>query len=731
MNSLKNLFWSTSFLFFIFTNLSGQETKKPVTFDDVFQSRELSSKSFRGGTPLNDGETYCSAEKDSIKIYAYADGKLKGCLVSSKQLIPEGATEAIDHYDFQLSDDETKILFATETESIYRYSSKSEYYWYDKSTSRLNRLSANGKQQLATFSPDGTQIAFVRDNNMFVKNLVSGTETQITTDGKFNYIINGAPDWVYEEEFSFSQGYFWSPDSKKIAFMRFDETSVREWQLTMWGELYPEQYKYKYPKAGEDNSLVDIYVYDILGGKSIKLDAGSEKDQYIPRIYWTKKQDVLAIFRLNRLQNKLDILFADANSGKSETVYSEENKYYIDITDNTTFIDADRFIFTSEKDGFNHIYIYNVSASELTQLTKGTYDVLSVAGYDEKTGLVYFISAETSPINKELYSVDLSGKNKKKLSERNGSNNPSFSKNYKYLVNSFSDAVTPPYITVYTTKNMKEIRVIEDNSKLVKKLESYQFSTREFFNFSTSEGVNLNGWMIKPWNFDPQKKYPVLMYVYGGPGSQTVQNSWGGGNLWYQYLSSQGMIIVSVDNRGTGARGEEFKKMTYLQLGKYETIDQIEAAKYLGTLPYVDKDRIGIWGWSYGGYMSSLCLTKGADYFRAGIAVAPVTNWRYYDNIYTERYMRKPQDNAAGYDDNSPINHADKLKGKFLLVHGTADDNVHVQNSIDFISALVSANKDFDMMVYPNSNHGIYTGRNTTLHLYTRLSDFLIENLVK
>jgi dipeptidyl-peptidase-4 len=426
----------------------------------------------------------------------------------------------------------------------------------------------------------------------------------------------------------------------------------------------------------------------------------------------------------------LKILIADVNQGETTPIYIETNKYYIDITDNLSFLeDNERFVFTNESDGYHHIYMYKMDGSLIMQITQGNWDVTSLYGIDEDKELIYYGSSESSPLNRDFYQIGFDGKGKKLLSEKIGDNKIQFSKKYNYYINTYSDVDTPPIITVNSSKG-KVVRVLKDNSGLLDTLNNYTYSKREFFSFTTTGGVNLNGWMIKPYDFDASKKYPVLMYVYGGPGSQTVRNNWGGGNLWYQMLSSKGIIIVSVDNRGTGARGEEFKKMTYLELGKYETEDQIEGAKYLASLDYVDKERIGIWGWSYGGFMSTSCLTKGADYFSMGIAVAPVTNWRYYDNIYTERYMRTPQENPKGYDENSPINHVENLTGKFLLIHGTADDNVHVQNSIDLITALVAADKQFEMQFYPNSNHGIYTGRNTRIHLYTRITDFIYDNLL-
>jgi dipeptidyl-peptidase-4 len=721
-------------IFLVFTLFQivvlGQSAKKDFTLQSIFQSGKFYPQGVYGIVPLNDGNSYCMLNSDSILVYDYKSGDRTGFIVTKSQLIPNGDTIPVSMRNFKLSEDESKILFSTKVERIYRHSSKAEFYVYDRENEELSRLSINGKQRLAEFSPDASKVAFVRDNNIFIKDLITGYEVPITKDGKINSIIYGTTDWVYEEEFGFTKAFFWSPDGNKIAYYRFDESDVKEYQLTQWGDLYPDYYKYKYPKAGEDNSVVSIHVYNIETGETNTMDIGVETDIYVPRIKWTNNSNELSIQWMNRLQNELKILIADVNNGQTTPIYIESNKYYIDITDNLSFMeDNERFIFTNESDGYHHIYMYNMDGGLIRQITQGKWDVTEIYGIDEDRELIYYGSSESSPLNRDFYQIGFDGKGKKLLSAKEGDNRIQFSKKYNYYINTYSDASTPPMITVNSSKG-KEIRVLKDNSSLLDTLNKYTYSKREFFSFTTTGGVNLNGWMIKPYNFDASKKYPVLMYVYGGPGSQTVRNNWGGGNLWYQMLSAKGIIIVSVDNRGTGARGEEFKKMTYLELGKYETEDQIEAAKYLASLDFVDKDRIGIWGWSYGGYMSTSCLTKGADYFCMGVAVAPVTNWRYYDNIYTERFMRTPQENPEGYDENSPINHVENLKGKFLLIHGTADDNVHIQNSIDLITALVSANKQFDMQFYPNSNHGIYTGKNTRIHLYTRITDFIYDNLL-
>lgn len=722
-------------IFVLFSAITtGQDTLKNITLEDIWLNYKFYPKSVRGIQSSKNGEQYTKIENNAIVVYDYRTGDSVTTLVEGNTLIPEGEDYPINIGTINISDDGKSFLFPTETESIYRHSSKSVYYLYDVEKQSLEKLST-GKQRLVDFSPDGSKAAFVRENNLFVKDLISGTEKQITTDGLFNHIINGTCDWVYEEEFGFTKAFFWSPDSKKIAYYRFDESEVKEYTMTYYGELYPELYTYKYPKAGEDNSLVDIYVYHVDRDKTIKMDIGEETDQYIPRIKWTENGNVLSIHRLNRLQNHLDILLADVNDGVSRIMYSETNKYYVDITDNLYFLpDNEHYIITSEMDGYNHIYLYSIMEGLVKQLTSGKWVVKEVYGYDKYKKRVYYQSTESSPMNRDIAWVDLKGK-RKTISSKPGTNGASFSSNFKYYVHTWSDAHTPPVITINKADG-KEIRVLEDNQEMIEKLKKYKLSSVEFFTISSPEftfpdgsEIDLNAWRILPTDFDPEKQYPVLLSIYGGPASQDVRNSWGYFNyMWYQLLAEQGFIVVAVDNRGTGSRGEEFKKMTYKELGKYETIDYIETAKYLGTLDYVDKNNIAIFGWSYGGFMALNAITRGADYFTTAIAVAPVTNWRYYDNIYTERFMRTPQENPEGYDNNSPINHVDKLKGNLLLIHGSMDDNVHYQNTMDMITALVKTNKQFDLYIYPNKNHGIYGG-NTRYHLYKKMTDYLIEKM--
>ncbi|MFA8300153.1 MAG: S9 family peptidase [Hyphomicrobiales bacterium] len=736
---MKKLNQFLSLLLVLFLLISVSEVKagdKKISLRDIWASGKFYPAMVRGIHSLNDGKSYSVIENGNIVSYSYKTGKKIKTIVRSKDLIPKGQKDNIVISSYQFSDDESKLIIPTETEPIYRRSSKSVYYVYDLKTKELFRLS-NDKQMLAQFSPDASKIAFARDNNIFIIDLKTKEEKQITTDGKFNFIINGSTDWVYEEEFSIANGMQWSPNGDKLAYFRFDESKVKEFNMQYFGSLYPEDYRFKYPKAGEDNSIVEIFVYDLNKEQAKKMDTGKETDIYLPRIKWTNDNNTLSIQRLNRHQNHFELLLANADSGESKIIYEEKSKYYVDVTDNLSFLpDNKTFIITSEADGYNHIYWYNLDGKLIKQLTKGEWEVTHVYGYDKKRKVVLYQSAEISPIDRGVYSVSLKGK-KTALTTKTGTNEPDFSATYDYYINTWSDANTPFVYTVNNRKG-KVIRTIEDNAKFVERLNEYDISKEEFFkvqdeSFTLPDGkqVGLNAWKILPTNFDPKKKYPVLMYVYGGPGSQQVVNKWQFMNyFWFQHLAQKGIMVVCVDNRGTGAMGAEFKKMTYKELGKFEIQDQITAAKLLGSSENVDKSRIAMFGWSYGGFMSTLAITKGADVFSTAIAVAPVTNWRYYDNIYTERFMRTPQENPSGYDENSPINHVDKLKGNYLLIHGSGDDNVHFQNAMDLMSALQNANKDFELMVYPNKNHGIYGGY-TRLHLYRKMTKFLLKSFKK
>ena len=697
--------------------------KRDITLDDLWQNYTFNPSNIRGFNSMNDGEHYSTMEKtengQEIIKYQFKDGKKVRTLFSSADF----NIQRINNYTF--SDDEKLLLLSTETEKIYRYSSKSAYYIYNIFTDKLKKLT-DDKVMYATFSPTGEKVAYVFDNNLYIKNLRSEKITQVTTDGKKNHIINGASDWVYEEEFALVRSFEWSKNGDYLAYYKFDESNVKEFSMDLFkGGLYPIQEVFKYPKAGEDNSVVKIYTYNVKEAQSTFIY--TEKDyEYFPRIKWTNNARKLVILAMNRHQNELDFIVANANDGSNKILFTEKDKYYIDVNDNLTFLPEDNFIWTSEKDGFNHVYLKDFEGGEI-QITKGDWEVTSFHGVDSDKMEIYYTSTEDGSTNRSLFVQNLDTDEKRKLSTNIGTNSASFSNGLKYYMNSISTANSAPKFTLHKADGT-QLKVLEDNAEFETKMEEFNLSEKEFFTIKT-EDAELNAWMIKPPDFDKNKEYPLYMFLYGGPGSQQVTNSFGWINYyWYQMLAQKGYIVACVDNRGTGGKGSEFKKMTYKELGKYETIDQINAAKYLGSLQYIDANRIGIQGWSYGGYMSSLAITKGADVFSLAIAVAPVTNWRYYDNIYTERYMQTPQENASGYDENSPINHVDKLKGSYLLVHGSADDNVHVQNTMEMISALVKANKQFDLFIYTDKNHGIYGG-NTRHHLYKKMTDFILDNL--
>jgi len=710
-------------------------SQKKIELKDVISSRTFLQKTVSGVHSMNDGVNYSVLENDNqIVRYSYKTG-IKVDVIFDLSKIENVSFTSFSDYTF--SNDETKILFTTQSKPIYRHSFSAEYYIWNLTTKEMTQLSANGAQQLATFSPDGERVAFVRNNNLFIKSLRFGTESQVTRDGKTNEIINGAPDWVYEEEFSFSKAFEWSPDSKFLAFIRFNETEVPMFNIPMYqgqkpelkeNQLYPGNYSYKYPKAGEKNSVVSVLIYDLKSKSSVTAEIGNDSAQYVPRIRWTPDASDLAIMKLNRLQNKLDIVLANPFTGDTRTFFTETNKRYIseDFYDNFIFLPDNKYIvLNSERDGFSQLYLYDRQGFEVKQLTSGNFDVTEFYGFDPVKKIFYYQAAKESPLRREVYFISFDDKKSGKLSTQTGTNRADFSTGFKYFINYFTSAETPNLVTLHEQSG-KIIRTLEDNSKLKTLLDEYSISKKEFFSFKTPEGVELNGWMLKPANFDPAKKYPVLMTQYSGPNSQQVLDKWEIG--WNDYLAQQGFVIACIDPRGTAARGEEFRKMTYLQLGKYESDDQVEAARYLGTLPYIDKNNIAIWGWSYGGFMAALCMEKGADVFKAGISVAPVTNWRFYDSVYTERYMRTPQENPDGYDDNSPLSHAEKIKGNYLIIHGSADDNVHLQNTMEFSERMVQAGVQFDMAIYTNRNHGI-KGGNTSMHLYTKMADFLKEKL--
>jgi dipeptidyl-peptidase 4 len=723
---LPRLFVFT-FLAFCTIATANAQSKK-VSLEDVFKNNVFAQKSVYGINWMKDGQYYSALQRGAtgakVVNINVATGEETGVLI-------DGGKLGINFSSYAFNPDETKALVASDVESIYRRSSKGIFHVVDLQTGTAQQLMDGQKIMYATLSPDNDKVAFVKDNNLYVLGLVDKKLIQVTKDGEWNKIINGAADWVYEEEFSMAKAFEWSPDGKKIAFIRFDETDVPEFNMQTWGKLYPEDYRFKYPKAGEKNAEVSIHIYDLVSGNTVKVDAGQEKDIYLPRIYWANGSNVLAFLRVNRLQNVIDLMYADAASGNSKVVVKEEANTYVDLdyNDDLRFLEGNKgFIRTSEQDGYKHIYHHDNEGKLIRQITAGNWEVTNLVGIDEKAKKIYYVSTEVSPLERNLYVINMDGKGKKLLTPQKGTHAINMSRDFKYYIANYTDANTPLQVTLNTASG-KLVKVLEDNAELKEKLQAYAYIPKEFFSFKTIDGTSLNGYLIKPVDFDPEKKYPVLMYVYGGPGSQNVTNAWGGTrDWWHQHLAAEGYLVACIDNRGTGARGRDFKHVTYANLGKLETEDQIAGAQHFASMPYVDASRIGIWGWSYGGYMSSLALMKGSDVFKSAIAVAPVTTWRYYDTIYTERYLQTPQLNPSGYDDNSPITHVNKLKGNLLLIHGTGDDNVHFQNAVDLADALIKADKQFETMFYPNRNHGIYGG-NTTWHLYQLMTDFIKRKL--
>jgi dipeptidyl-peptidase-4 len=713
-------------LFLAITSLITAQKKEIALeeiWDGTFRANRMNSLNSMNGDYYTLQNFNKHSQSTTVDKYSYATLEKVETIVDSKDL---KGLKYFESYSF--NNNETKLILGVDSEPIYRRSSLGIFYVYDIESKAL-KLIDSAKIQEPTFSPDSKKVAYGKDNNIFIKNLETNEITQVTFDGKKNSIINGICDWVYEEEFGFVRAFEWSGDSKNIAFLRFDETEVPTFSMGITGkELYPTQQVFKYPKAGEKNAIVTLHIYNVLKTATTKMDVGVY--EYIPRIKWTSNSTILSVTTLNRHQNNLNLYFVNASNFSTKIVLNETDKAYIDIHDNLTFLGDNSFIWTSENDGYNHIYHYAKNGKLINQVTKGNWEVTNFYNINEETKTLYYQSVEDGSINRTIYSIKLNGKNKKRLTNASGFNSASFSKNSAYFINTFSDANTPTIFTLHNDKG-KQLKEILNNKELSEKLEGYNLAKKEFFTLKTTHG-DFNAWMLKPINFDSTKEYPLFMTQYSGPGSQSVSNRWNSANdYWYQHLTDQGYIIVCVDGRGTGFKGADFKKVTYKELGKYEVIDQIESAKELGKRSYINENEIGIWGWSYGGFMSSNCLLKGNDVFKMAIAVAPVTSWRFYDTVYTERYMQTPQENPRGYDENSPLNFANLLTGNYLLVHGSGDDNVHVQNTMRFSNALIEANKPFDHAIYPDRTHGIYRGKNTRLHLYNKMTSFIKENLGK
>ena len=696
-----------------------------VTFEDVYHKGKFRARGVRGLRSMEDGLRYSRLTSNGIEAFDYSTGESAGVLVPKDQVV-DAEGKPVRFFMYHWAKGEKQVILESDVESIYRHSYRAKVWVYDMESGSTTLINPN-KVQNPVLSPDGQRIAYVMDNNVYITELADQRTYAISHDGKRNEIINGAPDWVYEEEFSFHVGLEWSPDSEHLAYYRFDETEVPTFSMDVYGQgLYPEPYVFKYPKAGEVNSKVSIKVFSRSSGTITSVTDGMVYE-YLPRMTWSPKNKLI-LSLMNRHQDSLWLYAVNMEDLSRDLLFIEHDKAFTGADHNLTFLKDGRFIWTSDRSGYRHIYLYSANGRRAKALTKGDYEVTNIYGVDEKRGHVYFQAAAKSPSQREIYRVGLRGGRKTELSLNKGWNTASFSSTFDRMVLTWSDANTPNRTALYDHGG-KEIRVLEDNAKLRETMADFRISPKTFFTMEASNGQQLPAWEIKPLDFDESKQYPVLMFVYGGPGSQQVTDNYGHTNyFWYQSLAAQGFWIVCVDNRGTGAKGREFEKCTYLNLGKLEVEDQIASAQALALHPNVDASRIGIWGWSYGGFMSSNCLFQGADVFSMAIAVAPVSNWRFYDNIYTERYMRTPEENGENYDAWSPLTHVSGLEGNFLLVHGTGDDNVHVQNAMRLAEGLIQENKDFDYMVYPDKNHGIYGGM-TRVHLFTKLNKFILENL--
>jgi dipeptidyl-peptidase 4 len=713
------------------------QTEQPVwNLKDIYGSGKFSGKSLLGVQWIAQGKKFSFEQYDTatgsqnIMVYDVASGNREVAVDVSKLHAKSDDSSKFDYNSYQWSPDERFILFVSKPPVKQYYSRLTpagNFFLYNVKLKTLRQLTDVYEPMFnPKFSPDGTKIGFVHGNNIYVLDIATGTETQLTTDGA-EHIINGKFDWVYEEEFSIADGWRWSPDSKSIAFWRLDETRIPEFHLVDFMTMRDDVMPLRYPKAGDPNSTVRIGVVPLDTKKTVWMDLGADDDMYIPRMQWFPRGKRLAIQRLNRLQNKIEILEADVVTGNSHILFADSEKTWIDERYDLRILKSEQeMVWTSERDGYSHLYLYDAKGNVIRQMTKGTWEVAGIAGIDEKKRLVYYTADATTPIEKQLYAVSLDGGAPTPLTENGYSHTVNLSSGQQSFLDYYSNVSMPTKIALRSFDG-NLIRIIEENP--IKTLHSYTFAPKEFFTFTTGDSVKLYGWMIKPLNMNPQKKYPVLFDVYGGPKSQSVTNTWGGGTfLWYQLLAQKGYIIVSVDGRGTGGRGKEFSSIVYRDLGKWEVHDQIEAVKYLATLSYVDTSRIGIWGWSYGGYMTVSAMLRGGTYFKTGVAVAPVTDWRFYDDVYTERFMGLPKDNPDGYKESSVLTYANQLQGNLLIIHGTTDDNVHWQNSVQLIDALEKSGKQFRTMFYPNKNHSIYGG-NTRLHLFEMMTDYILEKL--
>ncbi|MGM0545292.1 MAG: S9 family peptidase [Bacteroidota bacterium] len=683
---------------------------------------------------IDDGNRYSymsyneETENREIRAYDPASGDDELIFNSTDHTYPE-SDSTFEYTSFQWSDDSKYLVFQSNFREIYRHSGISDYYLYSVQDESLELLAKDA--HTAELSPDGDKIGYERGGELFVYHLDSGEETQLTDSAKENF-YNGRFGWVYEEEFGLAQAWSWSPDSKNIAYWQTDERDVNIFKMTNYEGQHPEYDKIPYPKVGDENPKVKIGVINVESGQQQWMDTPT--DGYIPRIYWTADENRLATVHLNRAQNHLRLFFNDISDGDRQLIMEEQSDTWIDVFDffagiNHLFFfpeDSEEFFWISDRNGWNHIYRYDYDGELKNQVTQGEWEVTYVHTVDYRNNRIYYTSTEESPLERHLYSINFNGRNKAKHTEAEGRHDISMGSNGKYFVDRYSNTSTPKQVELWNTMNGK-VEVLEDNEAVSAYTEEHVYAPRELFSFTTEDGQELDGYMIKPINFDEEKQYPLVLNIYGGPGAQGVYNQWETDG-WSQYLAQEGYVVVNVNNRGSGGYGSDFEKMVYKQLGKWEANDFVETARFMAEKDWVDSDRMAIRGHSYGGYMTTYTMFNHPDIFEVGIATAPVTDWRLYDSIYTERYMGLIENNNDGYEQSSSITHAENLNGRLLLSHSTMDENVHVQNTMQLLTELTGNGQHVDLQIYPPGAHGVAFNTPSYYLLYTSYTDFLNEH---
>lgn len=728
--------------------LAGQDKPSDpslLNLDRIFGSREFASERFGPARWMKDGASYTVLEDSAavkggrdIVLYSAETGR-RDILVSASSLVPANASSPLSIDNFEWSADGKKLLVFTNSRRVWRQNTRGDYWVLDLAGGTLIKLGKGFEPStlmFAKFSPDGRRAAYVSKNDIYAEDVSTGRIIRLTWDGSAT-LINGTADWVYEEEFSIRDGFRWSPDGQSIAFWQFDSSGVRDFFLiNNTDSLYPRTIPIKYPKPGETNSACRIGIVNSFGGPARLLRIpGDARNSYIARMEWAENSRDVVLQRLNRLQNTNDVIFGDARTGEVRTIFADRDEAWLDVVDDFFWLEkGSRFTWLSEKDGWRHIYLVSRDG-QVKLLTPGGFDVLGIEGIDEKGGWIYFMASPDNPTQRYLYRARLNGSGKAERvspSDKPGTHSYQMSPSCQWAIHTYTTFETPAVIDLVKLPQHETSKVLADNRELIAKVQALKKKPVEFFRVDIGDGVLLDGWCIKPPDFDPQKQYPLLFQVYGEPAGQTVLDRWGGnGYLWHLMLAQQGYLIASVDNRGTPApRGRAWRKIIYRQIGILASADQAAGAKALiQKWPYLDPSRIGIWGWSGGGSMTLNAMFRYPDIYKTGIAVAFVANQRYYDSIYQERYMGLPKDNQEGYKNGSPITFASQLEGRLLIVHGTGDDNVHYQNFEALVNELVANNKAFSMMAYPNRSHGISEGRNTTRHVYETFTRFLLQHL--